>query len=712
MSSFIDTMKQRLPLPSGNTLTKRIGHIDGLRGIAIILILCFHAFPCFPRGYFGVDVFLVISGYFLFRNFWEPYTEFDFKIYALKKATRLFPCTAVVAVCTMLATLLLFHYEIVVDTSKSAIASILGVSNIYYDFNRSDYFAASSIFNPLIHTWYIGVIVQVYLIAGILQLVCKRKSIAFKFALLLCLLLVSLVVSYMPLWLDCIDKLHDLKSTYYWTWGHLWAVLAGAFAFLLPGMESSPRTKSALSIVAPLSICILGLQFCTTGPRSTCIMEVYTVLATVACIRYCDTGMSCRMLSGKLMATIGKYSFSLYLVHWPIISFFAISSVQWESCAFLKASALLLICIATWSLYHMVEKRRGTLWQMGFSWATCAAVCILLICTNGMGDMVHATANAVRPSLYHDTGEAVSIQRGVLYETLPAFRQTTHPAGSASMQSVFEEIPLLYQIGDPTKEPSFILIGDSHAEVLYPGFDRLARDTGWSGAYLHSYVLPFSHYFSVGAPYQRWDAEKEEQLIGYLRVNENIKTVFIANFWACRFNSNYYDSVTGKKVDVSKEPEKDFLKLRNFIYRVNGAGKTVVVFTDFPIVYSKALLGKNLLHHIRMSIIEGREIDTEAVSTNREQYNRENETANAYISRLEAEGACIVLHPEDAMFKDGRYCCFREGKVYYQDSWHIALEESVAVMEYLKTALRKLIDEGSSAEHGNAPAVQPASPST
>lgn len=678
------------PVPASHNLPplvspNRINHIDGLRGIAIILVILFHLCKAFPNGYVGVHIFLVISGYFLFRGFWDDEYEFSWKKFCSKKIARLLPCAIVVSFCSCLAALCFLPCDIVLKTAKSAIATIAGIANVYYDYTYSDYFADSSITNPLVHTWYLGVIIQLYIIAGGMMVLGRHKSTSFKLALVSMLFAVSALLYYIPLWIDCMTPFHAPISTYYWTWGHLWMLLAGAYVHLVPKLGARIPGK-ALGGVALLLVCLLGLLPLRLSAGRACLLDIAAVGASVACICYGGTGWSRPILSNSIVSSIGKVSFSLYLVHWPIISVSAMVSASWNHNPLLKLLVIFIICVATWVVYRTTERRSFNIKSVFAAWAACLLMSMTLVYTDGMKDTVHATANAVRPSRYYETGKVKAIESGRLYATLPDFRQETHWAGFGPMQRVFEKIPLLYQLGEQSKSPHFILIGDSHAEALYPGMDALSNEEGWSGAYLHTYVIPMSHYFSLYRPYQRWDEEKETQLIQYLKQNEEITTVFIANFWSDRFNWNYYEP-SGKYVDLAETPERACQSFRELVEKIKALGKNVVVFRDVPLVATG-----DFSRHVWMSNVYGRPIDSDKIKILREAYEERERRINNFFAALESEGLCSVLHTDEALFQSGIFYSYQNGKFYYRDRDHLSYDGSILVIEHLKPAIKRILE--------------------
>ena len=663
-------------------------HITGLRGIAIILILLFHISKAFPNGYIGVHVFLVISGYFLFRDFWNDNYEFSLGEFCSKKIARLFPCAIVVSIFTCIAALCFLPYNIVLQTAKSAIATILGCSNVYYDYTYSDYFAASSISNPLVHTWYLGVIIQLYIIAACIKIICKSRSRIFKLALLSILFVASALLYYKALWIGCVDPFQGpiatRISTYYWTWGHLWMLLAGAYASLLLARVTKVPCK-ALGNLALFFTCVLGLLPLQLTAGHACLLDITVVCTSVACICYGGTSWSNIVLNNPVVSIIGKVSFSLYLVHWPVISIFAQTSAHWNHNVFLKLLVLSITCLATWLMYRWIEQRRFNAKGVLAAWASCMLACIFLIYSNGMRGMVHVTADTVSTIKQQVSGDVRPIESGPMYDSLPDFRPVAFRAVGGT-PNIFEKVPLLYQLGDGSKTPDYILMGDSHAQSLFTAFDVISQEEGWSGVYLHTYVVPFTRYYSERRPYQLWNTEKQEQLLQYLKQNANIRTVFIANFWLSRFGKNYCDA-DGKVVDVEREPEKDYFRFRDYIYQIHSLGKQVVIIRDVPMVPIK-----DIANYIWFCTQYKREVNASRLTVTREMYDDYNKIANEYISRLESEGLCRVLRADDAIFQQNPFRCYQNGEFYYYDDNHVTQKGAVMVVRYLKEAVRSILE--------------------
>lgn len=139
--------------------------ITSLRGLAIILIILFHLNPeHFPYGYFGVEVFLVISGYLLMKSLQKQQMQIRLGEFARKKVLRLFTPVAVIVPLTLLAGMFLLDYTDLATASSTGGYTLIGAANRFLAVIQSDYFAQDSSGNPFLHMWYLAVTAQIYLL--------------------------------------------------------------------------------------------------------------------------------------------------------------------------------------------------------------------------------------------------------------------------------------------------------------------------------------------------------------------------------------------------------------------------------------------------------------------------------------------------------------------------------------------------------------------
>ena len=140
--------------------------IDGLRAVAVLAVVVFHAFPAVvPSGFYGVDVFFVISGYLITGIIWRQVetNRFSFVEFYQRRIKRIFPALFVVVAATLVAGMFLLLPGDYTTTASSAIYAVSALSNFYFLFNTG-YFDAAAELMPLLHTWSLGVEEQFYLV--------------------------------------------------------------------------------------------------------------------------------------------------------------------------------------------------------------------------------------------------------------------------------------------------------------------------------------------------------------------------------------------------------------------------------------------------------------------------------------------------------------------------------------------------------------------
>jgi len=295
--------------PTGNHLNE----IDGLRAMAVLAVVIYHFGNNYlPLGYLGVDIFFAISGYVITKSILESMEAGLFTInnFLMRRAKRLLPAlVAMVTVSIVVATLLIPGRS----PLATGAAAFVGASNIILWFLGHDYFGSSTEWNPLTHTWSLGVEEQFYLLFPFMFLLVRGKRWA-TFLLLGVAALTSLT-TYIGLWTD-----HRM-SVFYLTPFRLWELIAGALvciAYRTWGCSLEPAHQRLLkwgflcALLAVLFSDRLPEHFATT----ICVLCSSGVL-------YLSGGDSkpSRILANPLSVFVGKISYSLYLWHWPVVVF-------------------------------------------------------------------------------------------------------------------------------------------------------------------------------------------------------------------------------------------------------------------------------------------------------------------------------------------------------------------------------------------------------
>ena len=196
--------------------------IDGLRAIAVALVVGFHAFPkYFPGGFIGVDIFFVISGYLISGIiFWQLREDrFSFFDFYIKRVNRIFPALITVLVISIfLGNIFLFTTE-KISFNQSLTAAIAFVSNLFF-YNESNYFDSIAETKPLLHLWSLGIEEQFYILWPILLIFLWKKPLA-KIWIVVSLILVSMYIN-----ISLVNT--NQAASFYLPFSRFWELLLGS----------------------------------------------------------------------------------------------------------------------------------------------------------------------------------------------------------------------------------------------------------------------------------------------------------------------------------------------------------------------------------------------------------------------------------------------------------------------------------------------------
>ena len=302
--------------------TRRIDfqRINILRGIAVLCVLLFHTnIDIFRFGYLGVDLFFSLSGFVIYSRYFGPGApKFSFRDFYISRILRLGP-TLILTI--FLLTLILKLYLLPSDVnkiSKEAITAIFGVSNLFY-LRHNDYFSGASAYDPLIHTWSLGVEEQFYLILPISLLVVRRLVPKKTKPIFFGILLIFSVVASLYL------SLSHPGVGFYLLPGRLFEFLIGIFTGYLIHRETSINNLSIISILTLTFFLIFVFGIYQNDFLSRLILLVVT-----SCLILSRHDIYKRMPRFVLnpLITIGVSSYGIYLIHQPIFVFARLASTQ------------------------------------------------------------------------------------------------------------------------------------------------------------------------------------------------------------------------------------------------------------------------------------------------------------------------------------------------------------------------------------------------
>lgn len=328
--------------------------IDGLRAVAVLAVVFFHAFPnLLTGGFIGVDIFFVISGFLISGMIFSGLQSntFNFLDFYCRRIKRIFPALLLV----MSACLLFGWFTLLNDEYKQLGKHIRGGAGFISNFllwNESGYFDSAAVTKPLLHLWSLGIEEQFYIVWPLLL------YIAWKHNWNVLLFILLMVISSFALNISQTDS--DKIAAFYSPQTRFWELLLGAalaYATVFKPhwfANSNPRIANYQSILS-LAVVITSLFILSKQSAFPGWWALIPVLATVLIIAAGPQAwLNRNVLSHRLLVGIGLISFPLYLWHWPLFSFYRI--IHGEKAAdSVRVLLILTALLLAWLSYRLIE---------------------------------------------------------------------------------------------------------------------------------------------------------------------------------------------------------------------------------------------------------------------------------------------------------------------------------------------------------------------
>ncbi len=549
--------------------------IDGLRAIAVLAVILFHAgFEGFRGGFVGVDVFFVISGYLITSIILSGKQDGTFTLLRFyeRRARRILPALFLVMLaCLPFAWLWMLPAEMV-SFSRSLVAVLLFASNILF-WRETGYFATANELKPLLHTWSLAVEEQYYVLFPLFLLLAWRLGRRWMVGLLALAAVASLALAQ---W----SSINSPTAGFYLLPTRGWELLIGALA----AFHHSKGTVSLGDRLTPvfqagslLGMLLIGYAICAFD-RSTPFPSLYALAPTLGtlCVILFATPATLvgRLLGSKVLVGIGLLSYSAYLWHQPLFAFARMRSIEAPGVLQLLSLAVLSILLAFLS-WKFVEQpcrdSRKTSRQAIFGGAIAAALVMVGVGVVGQ----RQSGFESRFSLPSDIAKTLVVpdRRGVCFDRPEAYLRTDW----------------LCDIGPKIGNASFLVFGDSHALTLLPAFEELAGrnakrglSTGASGC------IPLLGVFAVPADQRDAACHRLNQRVyEYVKAQE-IKKVFLVARWTY-YTDGGYDETDFSHIGLSQDSKASKQLSREAFEQ--GLEETVAAYAAIgvqPIIVSQA----------------------------------------------------------------------------------------------------------------------------
>lgn len=434
--------------------------IDGLRAIAVLLVVIHHAFPSvLPGGFIGVDVFFVISGFLISSIIFQGLENgtFTFLEFYKRRVKRIFPALILVlAVCLVYGWLVLLPSDYK-QLGKHIAAGAAFVSNFAF-WNESGYFDSGSKLKPLLHLWSLGIEEQYYIFWPLIAIFAWKRKLN--------MLKVCIILFVLSFALNIFTAKNSSIAAFYSPLSRFWELLMGSvLAYTALHTTNKDQSNIRANAMAWLGILFLALGVYFINPERR-FPGFWALFPTVSAYLIIKAGpqawINQAILSNRILVSIGLISFPLYLWHWPLLVFAELHLGKTPPLEIRFAMIAIGILLA-WLTYILIEK------PIRFGKRPVATNKIPVV----LSSVLFALALAGGYTYYRGGFESrfpkfiqeILKNQPWLHE---GWRMNTCILDQGHPSSEFAESCV-----DKNKRPLVFLWGDSHAAALYPGFKNL-----------------------------------------------------------------------------------------------------------------------------------------------------------------------------------------------------------------------------------------------
>lgn len=563
--------------------------IDGMRAIAILAVLFFHAFPSIaPGGFIGVDVFFVISGFLISSIIFQQITKGQFRwtTFYIKRINRLFPALIIVLLSALIAGYFLLFAEEYQNLSKHILGSSFFLNNFLL-WKEAGYFDVNNEFKPLLHLWSLGIEEQFYLVWPLFILMLWNK----KFNPLMTILLM-ITLSFL---LNLLSVTHHSIATFYLPLTRFWelglgSVIAYRGLFHVNSHTELQKlaTKSTLlNLLSGASLFIL--LFTIVSFKSTLSYPGWAALLPTGCtaVLLCTQGtwVNRSLLTRPFLTWIGLISYPLYLWHWELLSFAHII-LSGTPPYFLTFILLIISVVLAWLTYRFIEKPiRCSI--RGKQYASVSAHCsvLLLLSLGGMSAMVY-----INHGLESRTLAQTQKKLHADMTHFERYRAKIYPCDVTNKSAKTLDWCLQTHMGTPNK----VIWGDSHADHLLPGLLHHDRQNNWL-LLGQSSCPPLMNTLGFWIGFKDTCSHTNEIALETILTMPSIDTVVLASLGPFYISNHGYAMqhlkqyspkqfiLQSKNKDTGKDKATVFYEgLEMTINQLRAAGKQVILFQDTP----------------------------------------------------------------------------------------------------------------------------------
>ncbi|MDO6460656.1 acyltransferase [Granulosicoccaceae sp. 1_MG-2023] len=539
--------------------------IDGLRALAVLAVLFYHVDPqLVPGGFVGVDIFFVISGYLITRNILASLDAgtFSFRQFYIRRFRRLYPALLVTVSVSMVFAVLIFAPEHLARFAREVVAALFSVSNIFF-WSESGYFDLDGAFKPLLHTWSLSVEEQFYLFWPALLLLISGLSGRYRFVCVAGLGLLSLLAA------EYVNGIGMQSLAFYMLPFRIVEFVLGAGLVFLPRIVQSARSSLTMLALLAMLLPVFLYNGQTPFPGLSALLPCAGAALLIAAG---STAVSRVLLENPLALFLGKISYSVYLVHWPLVVFRQYLDPQPVD----AASAVLLVFVSlllgylSWFLVEQPLRQGGAGLRR---YRAGRVVPVLMMFSLSAALAAHFTEGRIVPREFGLTASEIKDGRSRRFDLYKKACHVLHSDDAGSCQrDAPEQVLVIGNSHEPDgynlwhrafASPSLNLItfgSTNHCDAFIVNPDSDMPDQHDCRQRLYALTDPAfvatldTIIYSANKPYSSNKDGHYELLIRLKRMNPAIRVIILGGYFNLDKDCSYYMGIYGDP-DACLKPE-------------------------------------------------------------------------------------------------------------------------------------------------------------
>ena len=629
--------------------TKYRPDVDGLRALAVTLVLLFHGrlftgHLAFSGGFVGVDVFFVISGYLITGLILRQQQAGTFSLadFWSRRIRRIFPAALVMACLTMVVGAVVLFPTDYEELARSTVAQQLMAANLFF-WRNTGYFQGPAELKPLLHTWSLAVEEQFYLVYPFLLVWIMNWRPSKRVALLIVLALSSFILSE---W----GVRHFRGATFFLLPTRAWELLLGALICYCPSLSASANVRrQGLSLLGLAMILFSAMtldgntRFPGAAAAIPCLGAAFLIYSNTQ-----QLSLVGKILASRPVVWIGLISYSLYLWHWPVLAYlrYLLGAELPFGMVVLAYGISLILAYLSWRYIETpfrksrpAKQQRRVLIGIILTAPALIALSLLVIRGNGYPNRMSEEATRLR---------AAAFSKSFIQEvSLPDVQRGDLP-----------------KLGSASGDSKCLIWGDSHAMALTPGFDAACQElTIRAYQATHSSTPPLLGYSRFSeAGLNELAPEFSQAVLDWVK-KEEVSSVVLAGYWS----------------DYARFPEFE-RQISETLAALNTQGVRVAIILDVAVQASDVPLA--LANHQQWRYLKRPEGIDDA------KHRERNREAEAILRRV-AAGKATILDPAVAFLDaTGMWRVEHDGQVLYRDAEHLTTEGGLLLKEMFREWLQ------------------------